>query len=187
MVDITAEMLQFGEKEAAKTGAGDRIRFIEADVSQDLGKLGLRESYDIVQGNWVFDHARDIDTLDRMFANAVAYLKPGGRFVCVHVVNPQGSSLKGKKYGVSHTDLEEIPGGLKYSVTLWATDPPTKFAGTSLEVLYTGCLEVCKKSGLVDVKVVPLKETKLVKGDPEFWDDFAKEPVLEFVTASKPK
>lgn len=180
-------MLQFGEKEAAKHGVGDRIRWIEADVSQDLGNLGLKESYDIVQGNWVFDHATDIDTLDRMFANAVAYLKPGGRFVCVHVVNPEGSSLKGKKYGVSHTDLEEIPGGLKYSVTLWATDPPAKFAGTSLEVLYSGALEVCKKSGLVDVKVVPIEETELAKGDPGFWKDFVAEPIIEFITASKAK
>lgn len=185
VVDISAEMLHVGEKEAVRTGLGDRIRWIEADVSQDLGPVGLRESYDIVQANWVFDHAKDIETLEKMLANAVSYLKPGGRFICVHVVNPKGHNLRGKKYGVSHTDLEEIPGGVKYWVTLWATDPPTKFGGTSLEVLYSGSLEMYKKFGLVDVKVVPVEKTKLVRDDPEFWKDCVKEPILETLTASK--
>ncbi|KAI7785254.1 toxa protein [Diaporthe eres] len=187
VVDISAEMLHVGKKEAAKTGLGERIRWIEADVSQNLGNLGLRESYDIVQANWVFDHAKDIETLDKMFTNALAHLKPGGLFICVHVVNPKGSLLKGKKYGVSHTDLEEIPGGLKYSVTLWATDPPVKFGGTSLEVLYSGSLEMYKKFGLVDVRVVPIEKTEIIREDPELWKDCVEEPIVEVVTASKAK
>lgn len=187
MVDISAEMLHVGEKEAAKTGIGGRIRWLEADVSQDLGHLGLRESYDIVQANWVFDHAKDIETLERMFTNAMAYLKPGGLFICVHIVNPRSQILEGKKYGVTYTDLEDMPGGLKYRVTLWATDPPFKFGGTSLEVLYSGSLEMYKKFGLVDVKVVPIEETELARKDPEFWKDCVQEPIIEFVTALKAK
>lgn len=187
VVDISAEMLHVGEKAAAKAGLGERIRWIEADVSQSLGNLGLRESYDIVQANWVFDHAKDIETLEKMFTNAVGCLKPGGLFICVHVVNPKGSLLKGKKYGVSHTDLEEIPGGLKYSVTLWATDPPAKFGGTSLEVLYSGSLEMYKKFGLVEVRAVPIEKTKIIQEDPELWKDCVEEPIVEVVTASKAK
>lgn len=180
-------MLHVGEKEAVKNGLGDRIRWIEADVSQNLGTLGLKESYDIVQANWVFDHAKDIETLEKMLTNVVSHLKPGGRLICVHVVNPKASNLKGKKYGVSHTDLEEIPGGLKYSVTLWASDPPIKFGGTSLEVLYSGSLEMYKKFGLVDIKVVPIDKTKLVKEDPEFWRDCVEVPIIQTLTASKAK
>lgn len=187
VVDISAEMLRVGEKKAVQAGVGDRIRWLEADVAQDLGHVGLRESYDIVQANWVFDHAENIDSLERMLTNVVTYLKPGGRFLCVHVVNPKGSNLKGKKYGVSHTDLEDIPGGLRYSVTMWASDPPVKFGGASLEVLYSGSLEMYKKFGLADVKVVPIEKTEIVKEDPEFWKDCVEEPILEFVTASKAK
>lgn len=187
VVDISPEMLHVGEKEAVKTGFGDRIRWFQADVSQNLGSLDLRESYDVVQANWVFDHAKDIETLEKMFTNAVARLKPGGLFICVHVVNPKGSLLKGKKYGVSHTGLEEIPGGLKYWVTLWATDPPVKFAGTSLEIIYSGSLEIFKKFGLVDVKVVPIDKTEIIREDPELWKDCVEEPIVEVVTASKAK
>lgn len=185
VVDITAEMLRVGEKAAAKTGAGDRIRWIEGDVSQDLGELGLRKSYDIVQANWVFDHADTIETLEKMLTNAVAYLKPGGRFICIHVVNPKGSSRKGPKYGVSHEDVEDFPGGVKYSVTIWGNGPPSKFDGTSLEVLYNGSLEMYKKFGLVDVKVLPIEKTKLAREDPEFWKDCVDEPIIEVLTASK--
>jgi SAM-dependent methyltransferase len=187
VVDISAEMLHVGEKEATKNGLGDRIRWFEADVAQSLSHLGLRESYDVVQANWVLDHVETIEVLERMLTTVVACLKPGGRFICVHVVNPTSSNLRGKKYGVSHTDLEAIPGGLKYWVTLWGTDPPVKFGGVSLEVLYSGSLEMYKKFGLLDVKVVPVEKTEIIKEDPEFWKDCVEEPPVEVVTASKPK
>jgi toxoflavin synthase len=187
VVDISAEMLAVGKKEAAKNGLGDHIRWSEADVAQSLSHLGLRQSYDIVQANWVLDHSDTIETLERMLATAMAYLKPGGRFICVHVINPTSTNLRGKKYGASYTDLEEIPGGLKYQVILWATDPPVKFGGVSLEALYSGSLDMFKKVGLVEVKVLPIAETKIVKEDPEFWKDFVEEPIIQFVTASKPE
>lgn len=187
VVDISAEMLHVGEKEAAKIGVGSSIRWFEADVAQPLSHLDLKNSYDIVQANWVLDHAGTIEVLERMLTTAMTYLKPGGRFICVHVVNPRSSNLRGKKYGVSHTDLEEVPGGLKYWVTLWATDPPIKFGGVSLEVLYSGSLEMYKKFGLVDVKVVPIEKTEIIKEDPEFWKDCVAEPPVEVVTASKPQ
>lgn len=187
VVDISAEMLHVGEKEAAKTGVGNSIRWFEADVAQPLSHLDLKDSYDIVQANWVLDHAGTIEVLERMLTTAMSYLKPGGRFICVHVVNPRSSNLRGKKYGVSHTDIEEVPGGLKYWVTLWATDPPIKFGGVSLEVLYSGSLEMYKKFGLVDVKVVPIEKTEIIKEDPEFWKDCVGEPPVEVVTASKPQ
>ncbi|KAJ0125243.1 toxa protein [Diaporthe amygdali] len=184
VVDISPEMLRVGQHEAAKNGFADRIRFIEADVSQSLSHLDLRESYDLVQANWVFDHAESIESLERMYTNVVAYLKPGGRFICVHVVNPKGANLKGKKYGASHSEIEETPGGLKYWVTLY-TDPPVKFGSASLEVLYSGSLKMHEKFGLVNAKVVPIENTKVAREDPDFWQDCVKEPMIQFVTASK--
>lgn len=186
VVDISAEMLHVGKEEATKLGAGDRIGWFEADVSQSLSHLDLRESYDIVQANWVLDHAGTIEALDRMLTTVMTYLKPGGRFICVHIVNPKSSNLKNNKYGVTYTDLEEIPGGLKYCVVLWGTDPPVKFGGVSLEVLYSGNPSLYKKFGLVDVQVVPAEKTEIVKEDPEFWKDCVEEPIIEFVTALKP-
>lgn len=186
VVDISAEMLHVGKEAAVKLGVGDRIRWFEADVSQSLGHLELKDSYDIVQANWVLDHAGTIEVLDRMLTTATAYLKPGGRFICVHIVNPKSPNLKSNKYGVSYTDIEEIPGGLKYYVTLWGTDPPVKFGGVSLEVLYSGSLSMYKKYGLVDAQVVPVDQTQVVKGDLEFWKDCVEEPIIEFVTAARP-
>ncbi|KAG8160566.1 hypothetical protein KVR01_010102 [Diaporthe batatas] len=186
VVDISAEMLHVGKEEAVKLGVGDRIRWFEADVSQSLSHLDLKESYDIVQANWVLDHAGTVEVLDRMLTTATAYLKPGGRFICVHIVNPRSRNLKTKKYGVSYTDLEEIPGGLKYYVNLWGTEPPVKFGGSSLEVLYSGSLSMYEKYGLVDADVIPVEMTQIVKGDLEFWKECVEEPIIEFVTARKP-
>ncbi|KAL1876970.1 hypothetical protein Daus18300_002577 [Diaporthe australafricana] len=187
VVDISPEMLRVGEKEAAKTEFSDRIRWQEADVSQPLSPLNLRESYDIVQANWVFDHAESIESLERMFTNAVGYLKPGGRFICVYNVNPRSPSLKGKKYGTSYSDIEEIPGGLKYMVTLYGSDPPVRFGGASLEVLYSGSMKMHEKFGLVDAKVVPIANMEVVKEDPDFWKDCVEVPIIQYVTASKAK
>ncbi|KAI3397029.1 hypothetical protein diail_11264 [Diaporthe ilicicola] len=186
VVDISPEMLRVGEMEAAKAGLGHRIRWKKADVSQPLGHLDLRDSYDIVQANWVFDHAENIESLERMFTNAVTYLRPGGRFICVHNVNPESPNLKGTKYGTSYSDIEKIPGGVKYMVTLYG-NPPVKFGGASLEVLCSGSLAIHEKFGLVDAKVVPIEDLKIVKEDPGFWKDCVDEPIIQFVTALRAK
>lgn len=187
VVDISPEMLRVGEKEAAKTALGDRIRWQEGDVSQPLSHMDLRESYDIVQANWVFDHAESIESLERMFTNAVGYLRPGGRFICVYNVNPRSPNLEGTKYGTSYSDIEEVPGGLKYTVTLYGSDPPVRFGGASLEVLYSGSMGIYAKFGLVDAKVVPIENMEVVKKDPDFWKDCVEEPIIQYVTASKTK
>ncbi|POS72393.1 hypothetical protein DHEL01_v209214 [Diaporthe helianthi] len=186
VVDISAEMLFVGKEAASTLGVGDRVRWFEADVSQSLRHLDLKDSYDIVQANWVLDYVGTPEVLDRILTTAVKYLRPGGRFICVHVANPKSSILKSNKYGVSYTDLEEIPGGLKYYVNLWGTGPPVKFGGVSLEVLYSGSLAMFKEFGLVDAQVIPVEKTEIVKEDPGFWKDCVEEPIIEFVTALKP-
>lgn len=185
VVDFSAEMLRVGEKEANKAGLGDRIRWHEADVSKPLRGLGLEDSYNVVMANWVFDHAETVEDLEAMFANATTYLKPGGRFVCIHTSDPRNVPEHGNKYGTSFTNLEEIRGGLKYWVTLYGTEPPVEFGGSSLEVLYKGTFEIYEKFGLEDPQLLPLAETKVVQNDADFWKECEKYPILRVVTARK--
>ncbi|KUI58927.1 Ubiquinone/menaquinone biosynthesis C-methyltransferase UbiE [Cytospora mali] len=185
VVDFSAEMIRIGKKEAASDGLSDRIRWHEADVSKPLGHLGLETFYDVVLANWVFDHADSIEVLERMLGNATSYLKPGGRLICVHIENLRSPLLSVNKYGVSLSNLEETPVGLKYWVTLYGTDPPVEFSGSSLEVLYGESLEIYEKFGLENAQRVPLEDTELVMNDMEFWKECVEQPILRFVTAQK--
>lgn len=185
MVDFSAEMLRVGEKEDIKAGLGDLIRWHEADVSRPMRGLTLEASYDIVMANWVFDHAENVEELEEMFASASAYLKQGSRLICVHTSDPRGVFEQGDKYGSSLTNLEEVPGGLKYLVTLYGTEPPVEFGGVSLEVLYNGIFEIYNKFGFEDPRLLPLEDTELVKSDVEFWEECVEHPMLRFVTARK--
>ncbi|ROW06775.1 hypothetical protein VMCG_04146 [Cytospora schulzeri] len=184
VVDFSVQMLRVGEQEASKVGLGDRIRWHEADVSKPLSGLDLEKSYDLVMANWVFDHAENIEALEGMFANATAYLKPGGRLISVYTSNPHRLVKHGNKYGSSFSNLEEIPGGLKYWVILY-TDPPVEFGGSSLEVLYGGSFEMFEKFGLEDPQFVPFEDTETMRNDAEFWKEYLEHPVLRFVTARK--
>ncbi|KAK7747865.1 hypothetical protein SLS53_001116 [Cytospora paraplurivora] len=184
VVDFAAGMLHAGKKEAEMAGFGEVIRWYEADVSKPLS-VNLETSYDIVLANWVLDHAGSEEDLHQMLTNATAYLKPGGRFVCVHTRDPRNPVYKTKKYGITLSNIEHMPGGLKYWVTLYGTDPPAEFSGTSLEVLYKETFELCEKFGLVDLQVVPFGDAQLVRNDAEFWKEWVEQPTMEFFTARK--
>lgn len=185
VVDFSAEMLRVGAQEANKTGVGERIRWHEADVSKPLRGLGLEASYDLVMANWVFDHAETIDALEMMFSNATAYLKPGGRLICIHTSDPRGIVDQGSRYGSSISNVEEVPGGLKYRVTLHGTDPPVEFGGSSIRVLYEGSFEIFEKFGLKDPQILPLEDMEMVRNDEEFWKECVEHPILQCVTARK--
>lgn len=139
----------------------------------------------VLATQWVFDHAGSVEDLEQMFANAVAYLKPGGRFICVHAGDPRRIAAEGRKYGWSVTDLEEIPGGLKMWVSLYGSGPPVEFGGSSMEVLYNGTLDIFERFGLEDLDALSLEDTKLVQSDAEFWKEFVEPPMLRVVTARK--
>lgn len=147
--------------------------------------LALETSYDIVMANWVFDHAETIEDLEKMFANATAYLKPGGRLVCVHTGDPSKLVQQEGNYGSSFSNFEEVPGGLKYWVTLYGTDPPIEFSGSSMRVLYEGSFEIFEKFGLKGPQVMPVEDTETVRSDAEFWKECSEQPILRFVTARK--
>lgn len=185
VVDFSAEMLHIGKQVADKAGLGDRIRWYEADVSKSLSRLSLGNSYDMVLANWLFDHVDSIEALEQMFDNATTHLKSGGRLICVHTTDPHNSVLREKRYGATFSNIKEFPGGLKYWVTLYGTDPPVEFSGSSLKMLYSGSLEIFEKFGLEDPHVLPSEGTETVTSDSNFWKHYVEQPTMRVVTARK--
>lgn len=197
VVDLSAEMMQIGQDEAERVGLGDRIRWFQADVSRPLSgeksngavaPLRFEEdkkgTYDVVQANWVFDHASSPEALEGMWANAVGYLRPGGRFISVFVPEPQKAALVVSKYGTKLEDFHDIPGGLRYRCTLYS-DPPMVFEGHSMQVMSSGSSEMFEKFGLEDIRVLLAEDTTVVKSDPEFWKEAVQNPIMRFVVARK--
>ncbi|GAB1310065.1 S-adenosyl-L-methionine-dependent methyltransferase, Methyltransferase domain 25 [Madurella fahalii] len=195
VVDISSEMLRAGEEIEGKLGRQGRIRWFEADATRPLaeqitasGSDGLRaEGYDIVMANWLFDHATSVADLEGMWANVVSYLKPGGRFLGIRMLNPYTASTNANsaKYGVTFSNVEAIPGGWKYTVECW-TQPPFSFEATSMESSYTLLDDIPRRLGLVDFATIDPRETPVVKSDQQFWEDFVKEPSYSVVLARKP-
>lgn len=188
VVDISREMLRIGEATEARLGRQDRIRWLLADASRPLSEQirdSLRpEGYDVVMANWVFDHATSPADLKAMWENIVTHLKPGGRFLGVRVRAVHAEYMKRGKYGATFSDIEEIPGGLKYGVG-FLTDPPFQFGCTSMTDTLDLVDEIPRRLGLVDLMEVPPEEAEVVKLDPEFWGDFLARPNLAVVIATK--
>jgi SAM-dependent methyltransferase len=197
VVDISAEMLRVGRETEARLGRQGRIRWFEADVTRPLatqqvtaadGGDGLRaDGYDVVMANWLFDHATSLADLEGMWANIVSYLRPGGRFLGIRSLNvyAEHMSASSAKYGFCLTHIEKIPGGVKYMVDC-RVQPPFSFEATSMESTYLRIDDIPRRLGLVDFAVIDPKDTEAVKEDPEFWDDFVKDPSCGVVVARKP-
>lgn len=180
LVDLSPEMLQ--------RAGGDVVRCHEGDATEPglLDRLpGLRAPYDLVVVAWLFDHAHDRAELEAMWRNAVARLKPGGRFICIRSGDPLGRAALSGRYGTRYYDHEPIPGGLKYRYEILAVDPPLNFEGTSLEVMYSGSTEMPEKYGLTDIRTLPTEEAATVKADPALWQEFLENPYMVFFTARK--
>jgi SAM-dependent methyltransferase len=189
VVDISPEMMRIGQEVETKLGRGDRIRWFEGDATRPLaeqvekGKL-QSEGYDIVMANWVFDHATCMEDLQKMWENVVTSLKPQGRFIGVRVNCARAEYMSYGKYGVTFTEFEEIPGGLKFVVGC-LTEPPFSFPCTTMEATYSLADDIPRKLGLIDFEVMKPEETNIVKNDLEFWNDYLKEPNFVVVVAKK--
>ncbi|KAI1770397.1 S-adenosyl-L-methionine-dependent methyltransferase [Hypoxylon cercidicola] len=187
VVDISGEMLRIGEQENDKLLSPEskgKIRFFEADVSKPFGHLGLPEGgYDVVMGNWIFSSADNMEVLEGIFRNIVAYLKPGGRFVGVRDADPWSPAIK-EKYGATYKWVKRIPGGIRYLCSIHCT-PPIEFECACLEVIYSGSTELHERFGLVDVKAVPYEKARVIQEDPKFWELFLEHPHLVVVHAVK--
>ncbi|KAK7217179.1 hypothetical protein V2G26_005182 [Clonostachys chloroleuca] len=153
IVDLSPEMLKVAEGMEKSLDRKGCMRFFEADVAKPMDHLPLDAEYDIVMANWVFDHAGDVDTLKAMWANISKYLKPGGRWLCIH---------------------------FQFHVT-----PAWEFDGKTVEVSYSGSLEMHEKSGLRDIEVIPYEDTKAVKSDPRYWEIWLQRPVFAVVRGTK--
>ncbi|UPL02877.1 hypothetical protein LCI18_013811 [Fusarium solani-melongenae] len=184
VVDISPEMMRAGQDVETQLGRQGRIRWLEADVTRPLGEqLDLpQHGYDIVMANWVFDHATSMSDLKNMWGNVIAGLKPGGKFIGVRAKSVCAEYMSYGKYGVTFTEIKEIPNGLKYKVGC-VTQPPFSFEATSMESSYSLSDDIARELGLVDFQVCRPEDTEIVKNDLEFWGDYIKDPNFVVVMA----
>ncbi|KAH8590669.1 methyltransferase-like protein [Bisporella sp. PMI_857] len=174
VVDVSPEMLASGR---ASLGGEPKIRWFEADVSKPLSHLAdLKEGYDLVMANWVFDHAESVPALEGMWANVSAYAKPGGRFMGIRSDDPWGKVLLDGRYGVK----------FKYEVFLEGKSI-MEFEASSMEISYSGSTELHEKYGFENVVVEDIGKSKLLKDDPEYWALWIEEPSFKVVSARKRK
>ena len=89
--------------------------------------------------------------------------------------NPWAASARSGRYGSRFNDVERVEGGVRFTYTM-LTEPAFTLAASSREKSYGGSTEMAEKVGIRDVKVFDIRETKTVKGDPEFWEEMVKDP-----------
>lgn len=89
------------------------------------------------------------------------------------------------KYGITFTDVKEIPGGLVYNCNC-LTDLPFSFLAISIKDSFIVEDTIRKELGLVDFKELKPEKTEVVKANPEYWKDFVADANLTVVVARKP-
>lgn len=120
-----------------------------------------------------------------MWASAAEWCRPGGRLVNVGVTGFGSLAVRAPgKYGVYIKNVEEIEGGVRYSVC-WNTDPEFEFECTTM--LQSARLErgLHERFGFGDLKVFRPEDVGFVRDDPGFWKEFIEEPPWVVLTLRK--
>ncbi|VUC26642.1 unnamed protein product [Clonostachys rosea] len=184
IVDLSTEMLKVAEGIEKSLNRKGRMRFFEADVAKPMDHLPLDAQYDIVMANWVFDHAGNVETLKAMWVNISKYLKPGGKFLGIRMADLFGPAASSDKYGISLKNVKPIPDGFAYTCLVYA-EPTWEFYGKTVEMSFSGSLEMHEKSGLTDIEMIPYEATETVKSDPAYWELWLQRPVFAVVRGTK--
>ncbi|KAF6791693.1 hypothetical protein CSOJ01_14307 [Colletotrichum sojae] len=190
VIDISPAMLSLGKAHEASIGR-DAVTWYQADVSRPLDHLGPLGPYDMVIANGIFDHAGSVAELEGMWANAAAYLKPGGKVVANWNYPFSRLAREGEegKYGVVFTDFEDMQekgGGEKVVRFHYRTKtvPALDFQSMALDAYYKQPFEIAGK-WFEEFEVVKWEETEVVQKDPEFWKAYLEDPILYIFTARK--
>ncbi|KAF2724574.1 S-adenosyl-L-methionine-dependent methyltransferase [Polychaeton citri CBS 116435] len=183
-VDLSPEMLQncdLAEEQAGRK-PGEYVACFLGDATRPLNHLALpgRDGsglYDIVMANWTFDHASNVDELETMWRNVAQYCRPGGKVISIRIADPWGRHPSNSKYGVEVSDLQTIPGGVKYVYTV-QTNPPFRCEASSMNAHHelSQARSMAKKLGFLDLEAVPFSELKIIKEESDFWKDFLDHP-----------
>lgn len=198
VLDISAEMMATGKRDAERLlgheNATTKLRWFLRDVTRPLYSenekearpVAIREqgSYDIVMGNWIFDHVSNIKVLEAIWLNITKALKLGGYFIGVRACDPRTRAMTTGKYGPTCQSFEPFPGGLYYSSIIPARQP-VHLDNASLEVSYSGSTELHHKYGFAQVEIEKPEMTDVVQSDPKFWDLWIGEPGSVVVKAKK--
>ncbi|KAH7306011.1 methyltransferase-like protein [Stachybotrys elegans] len=193
VVDISTEMVEVGKKDADNMldqESAVKLRWFLGDASSPLfgaqGIKGLQDpgTYDLVMANWMFDHVGDLATLEAIWRNIAAAVRPGGRFVGVRASDPRAPAMIDGLYGPICHSFEEFPGGLNYRSIIPA-EPPVHIKNCSLEISFSGSTELHEKHGFSDVETVKPELMEIVGADPEFWKVWVEQPGFEVVRARR--
>ena len=193
-VDLSPEMLRNCDAAEERAGrkVGERVACFVGDATQPFDHLSLpgRDGsvglYDIVMVIWTFDHASSIAELEGMWRNVAKYCRPGGRVISIRITNPWERHPSTFKYGVKISDMEAVPGGVKYVYTPMA-DPPFSCEATAMEARYNlnQASAMAKNFGFSDLEVVPTAEMPVIKEQSEYWQDFLDHPSFCCVVGTK--
>ena len=193
-VDLSPEMLRNCDvaEERAGRKPGERVACFVGDAAQPFDHLSLpgRDGsgglYDVVMVIWTFDHASSLGELEGMWRNVARYCRPYGKVVSIRITNPWERHPSTFKYGVKISDVQAVPGGVKYVYTPQA-DPPFSCEATAMEAHYdlAQARAMAKRFGLVDLEVVPTTEMRVIKEQREFWQDFLDHPSFCCVVGTK--
>lgn len=106
-VDLSAQMIALAQEQERANPVGVDFVVADAAAARDLGR------FDMAAAIFLFNYARDAQTLDRMVANVAHSLVDGGRLVAV-VPNPD--YVNGRKdtlrYGYYHEERARHAGGI---------------------------------------------------------------------------
>jgi SAM-dependent methyltransferase len=177
-VDASPEMITYARRVEERDPMGIGYEVHHGDTLPRLG------AFDVVTAVWLLGYAEGVDALDRMLANLVANLAPGGTFVTL-APNPDldwDGLREYPRYGLSAARTGESHGRQGYTVHIDG-DPPFDFAGF---LWPPGVIEAAlARAGLTGVRRHPVTvpADALAERGGEYWATLVANPTFAVFSA----
>jgi SAM-dependent methyltransferase len=177
-VDLSAAMIA-----AAREAESENPLGIVYEVS-DAATMAVFCAFDVATAVFLFNYAKDEQTLARMFASVAANVSPGGRLVAV-VPNPD--FINGRNdllaYGYVLEEIGKGPENLRVRMSFVGDDFSIEFTQWSRRA-YENALE---QAGFADVQWTPFAVSKegLERYGQEFWDAILANPKSVVLSARR--
>jgi len=180
-VDISPGMIELARAAEAREPLG-----IEYQV-QDVGRLALAETFDLVTAVFLLNHARTADELQAMCRAIAAALKPGGRFLGINnnLDQPPESYAGMRKYGYTKRVTGPLREGTPITLIMFVGERTIQFDDCYLSrPTYEAAF---RAAGLKNLRwhlptVSPAGEAELGR---EYWQDFLNNPPLVLLECDK--
>ncbi len=177
-VDLSPAMIAAAREEESENPLG-----IVYEVS-DAATMAIFGSFDVATAVFLFNYAKDEQTLARMFGSVAANVIPGGRLIAV-VPNPD--FVNGRDdllpYGYVLEEISKGPENLRVRMSFVGDDFSIEFTQWSRRA-YENALE---RAGFSDARWSQFAVTKegLERYGQEFWDAILANPKSVVLSARK--